>query len=1119
MDTKIQQEAEFLFRRTQEKLADGIVLVPVLFAFAVLVLIGLFLRQKRGSGLLLSALAGGVVTGLWALGALTFEAWSTRFVICLIGAVVQLGVLIVFVVRQKPDLIVAPLLGGLSLVYVAVGLLLKPAFSWWIVVAPVLLIALVYVALMYIRDSRSVNPAMAAFLGVLRSLVYVILALVFLLPGCQTYDTTESHAKVLLLLDVSGSMSTIDDLPESGQDPTKLPSRQDKVIQALAVQVPGSKIKTPLLTGVLDKSPLSAYRFGGLADDVNVLQFREGDSYSEQKWSDFLKLDKKKIVVPADLPAVDQAKLRAKLNDLYDSLWGGTNVPGSALQVVKLEAGSYVQAVVIISDGQSNIGGDAIKELLERVNSSKRKIPLITIGVGEYRQPVSIRIEDLQAPETARPDDKFPVRVPVVGAGLADEDFEVTLEAQRIMDKEGRPTAGDRKFILGPSRGKFQGVGDNPHGTVEFMIDLQDLTKVKAADDEAAALEGTWQFVARVPRHKHEAFPKDEHASDPPTRVLVQKRKLRVLLFADGPTRDYLFLRPLFYREVLEKRMELAVYLQTGRGDDVNQDVDPEWLLTHFPDRLGPDNPADKHSSLNEYDVIIACDPDWTALEPQQLEMVREWVGKHAGGIIFIGGPVNTFHLPRPAGRDLTPLKTIFPVELKDSRLHSLGIDLDTSRPYALHFTPAAREYEFLKLDEEGEGPTAGWDQFFWGGKAPQESKDMRPKRGAFNYYPVEKLRPASRTIATFAGPPSSRINDGKDEQPYMVVMPYEGGKTFFLSSGETWRLRQFKAAFHERFWIKLARYMSAGTSMQKKYGFIPMGRFHKTGTISFEAQIKNVNLQPLPREDAPTVFLKRPENFDPKLDPETPESFIMRPKNTQGEWQGWFTASFKVRTPGEYEIRIPIPGVSEPLSHRFVVRQPDVEMDNVRNNFKELYKLASDAKLVLPALSPEARRELEKVLKPPADQDLKDLKDLSEGKETTRLFFNLKDAGLVPECLRRLQPKRESTKGRLLDLWDQGFVSQHLVDAYEMSAYYVFLLVPAVIGLLCAGILFIMRRNLAGIIVVAGTGVVALGVFFIDATAKPSWEDMPLDMSFVLGVVVTLLSVEWLTRKLLKLA
>jgi len=43
--------------------------------------------------------------------------------------------------------------------------------------------------------------------------------------------------------------------------------------------------------------------------------------------------------------------------------------------------------------------------------------------------------------------------------------------------------------------------------------------------------------------------------------------------------------------------------------------------------------------------------------------------------------------------------------------------------------------------------------------------------------------------------------------------------------------------------------------------------------------------------------------------------------------------------------------------------------------------------------------------------------------------------------------------------------------------------------------------------------------VFLIHQIAVPPWANVPLDMSFVLAVVVTLLSIEWLTRKLLKLA
>ncbi|HMF20472.1 MAG TPA: hypothetical protein VKE98_24900, partial [Gemmataceae bacterium] len=498
---------------------------------------------------------------------------------------------------------------------------------------------------------------------------------------------------------------------------------------------------------------------------------------------------------------------------------------------------------------------------------------------------------------------------------------------------------------------------------------------------------------------------------------------------------------------------------------------------------------------------------------------LKEWVGTHAGGIVFVAGPVHTFHLSRPAGLDLTSLATIYPVVLKDSRLHSAGIGHDASRPYYLNFTPAAKNFPFLKLDEQGLYPTSGWKEFFWRDEKAEPGKDAIPKRGFYNYYPVEKVKPGSTVVATFAGPPSSRINDGKDEQPYLVSMRYGSGKTFYMGSMEMWRLRPFKEAFHERFWIKLARYVSAGTSMKKKYGDFAMSRFYPTGTINFEVQVKGSNLQPLPQDADPTVLVKRPADFDPKLDPETPESIKLRPKNTQGEWQGWFTGAFKVRTPGEYEFKLPIPATADSISTRFTVRQPNPEMDNVRNNFKELYRLSSDASTVLNSLPPDAKLALERLLKPPADEDFKDQPE--PGKSTTKLFFNIKDASAILQCLKKVQPKRESTKGRLIDLWDSGLGRQGWIDsdASQISAYYLFLIAPAVILLVAAGILFLIRRPIAGGVVVAVAALIALSVFLVNQFGAPSWADVPLDMSFVLAVVVTLLSVEWLTRKLLKLA
>lgn len=1052
----VAQQPEFVWRRLLETPPTWSLGLPVAFALMIVVLLAMFRRDHKLRGMITPLIVIGIVSAVYVL---------------------------------------AGLRGFLGL------------FSWWYLLAPTLAVALFYVGMMYLKDSRSVHPAIAGFLGLLRCMVYTILAVIFLLPGCQTFDMTEYHAKTLFLFDVSGSMvSTVDDLPTVGQDPATLPTRQDKVARFFSE---GNQNTRPFLETVLAKSPITAYRFGSYLDESEIQNFKNPtDAPAVDAFRTWLKPNKSNLKIPEGMAAEEADKLKAKYFDMVESLLSGTNIGGSALQLAKLEGNSYLQSVIIVSDGQSNLGSEeALREFVNRMSSGTRKVPIMTIGVGEYRLPASIRIDDLQAPETARPDDKFPIRVPVVGSGLGDEEFKVFLEVKRVKDALGQPVSGEKAFLLGPKSGKFQKGGDYPQDTVEFEIDVQELKDIKAADDKDGLLEGTWQFVAKVPRHSREAFPKEEHVSDPATDVLVQKRKLRVLLFAGGPTREYQFLRTLLYREVVEKRLDLSVLLQTGREEMVDQDVEADRYLRNFPDKIGPAEGGEKFMSLSDYDVIVAIDPDWLALDVNQFKLLKDWVGTHSGGIVFVGGPVHTYQLARPAGVDISALKTLLPVNLNDSRLHGLGgIGHDASRPYVLNFTPAARLFDFLKLEENEESPTAGWDKFFWeGGQRPANIKDTKPKRGFFNYYPVDKIKSDSSVIATFAGPDSSRINDGKDEQPFIVSMRYGSGKTMYVGSGETWRLRQMKDAFHERFWIKLCRYMSSGTTQQKKYGRMLLARTVPIGNVNLEAQLKGKDLLALPSDLRPTVVIKRLDAQDAA--PKKGESFDLKAKPTQGDWAGWFAGNVRMKEPGEYEFRIDIPGTNESISQRLTVRKPNPELDNVRNNFGLLYQLASEAKDVVDPLPPATRKKILSLLQPVVE-------DGKDAKLVPRLFFRLDQADSINECLRQLSPKREQVKGKLFDLWDEGTHSN-----FKMNAFYLACLTPIAVGVLGGLILLVFGQYLyAGLFSGAGVILALLPVIY-NVLAQPTWAEIPLDLSYVLVVIVTLLGVEWLTRKLLKLA
>ena len=248
----------------------------------------------------------------------------------------------------------------------------------------------------------------------------------------------------------------------------------------------------------------------------------------------------------------------------------------------------------------------------------------------------------------------------------------------------------------------------------------------------------------------------------------------------------------------------------------MDQSVDGQRLLTRFPDQLGKVDAENKYTNLKEYDVVIAFDADWIKLaqtSPESIRLLKKWVEENGGALVFIGGPIYTDRLARPAGgeigKKLAPLFEILPVTINDSVLLGLKGEKapDRSRPWPLKFSGNAKSFDFLKLDEQSNEPLAGWNEFFWNTKTPEFGK--QPRYGIHSYHPVESIKPQAEILATFGDPNAPRIMDGKYEMPYLVTQRIGKGKTFYCGSGELWRLRLFKQAFFEHFLMKLTRFVS----------------------------------------------------------------------------------------------------------------------------------------------------------------------------------------------------------------------------------------------------------------------------------------------------------------------
>jgi len=296
------------------------------------------------------------------------------------------------------------------------------------------------------------------------------------------------------------------------------------------------------------------------------------------------------------------------------------------------------------------------------------------------------------------------------------------------------------------------------------------------------------------------------------------EKPLRVLLFAGGPTREYQFLRSFFSKQAERKRLELSLHLQSSGPASV-QDVPPDRLLKEFPARLdaGKNKAADdKSGNLAAYDVIVAFDPDWTKLTEEQGLLLERWVRKAGGGLLFIAGSVHASKLGRadPVPRGLQAILDLLPVRLADSTVEK-KLPTDTPRP--LKFPSAEK---FLKLDDRGIDPLAGWSEFFFGTQRDdwQRTKDP-PTRGFYRAYPVQSVKRGAKVIASFRQA-EARIEGEErtsEEVPYLVSMQQDKGKVIYLGSGELWRLRQYNADFYDRLWSGLVRHAAAADRMQQR--------------------------------------------------------------------------------------------------------------------------------------------------------------------------------------------------------------------------------------------------------------------------------------------------------------
>jgi hypothetical protein len=240
---------------------------------------------------------------------------------------------------------------------------------------------------------------------------------------------------------------------------------------------------------------------------------------------------------------------------------------------------------------------------------------------------------------------------------------------------------------------------------------------------------------------------------------------------------------------------------------------------------------------------------------------------------------------------------------------------------------------------------------------------------------------------------------------------------------------------------------------------------FSANNYVHIEAKIKDRAMQPLAKNAKPIIKVTVPAGLQQQELGKDKGEFEMHPR-PGGEWDGYFFTRFLVKSPGEYKVEVKVKETNDSAYGKFVVKEANPELDNTRPDFALMYEMASDADEVIKRVGETSAvaRDLRQRLsagKPVESTDKPAGEKKAADPNQLKLVFSLANADLIPSCMVS-QSKTVQNRGPISDLWDDGIQ-----------------LPPSIMGT----------------------------------------EEKPAKISYVLIAAVLLLGIEWLTRKLLRLA
>ncbi len=484
-----------------------------------------------------------------------------------------------------------------------------------------------------------------------------------------------------------------------------------------------------------------------------------------------------------------------------------TRIDDGLKQLVADTSDLPVGAIVLLSDGGQNmagLGGSGISaDTLQALRN--RRLPVHTVGFGREQLAHDVEIEDVSIAENAMANARVSATVTLTQHGY-------TGEKATLAVRNGSNILEEHQITFGPD-GRVQ---------VEPLF-------FPAGAAGAKSIEFAVQPVDREENLANNAISRP---------LLVSDKKRRILYIEGEPRWEFKFIRRA---EEDDPTVQVVSMLRTSENKVYRQGIsDPNELAGGFPVR-----PED----LFPYSGIIVGSVDVDYFTPLQQELLREYVDRRGGGILFLGGRSSL----SDGGWAASTLNEVLPTFLPTGRNNF------RRNPATVELTQAGVDSPITRLLDDPEKNAQRWKKLTY----------------LADYEDAGAPKPGATVLAS--------LNAGRRKLPLLVTQSYGHGRTAVLATGGTWRWQMSEALgdpSHDLFWHQLLRWLVTDTP-GPVVASMPARILMDDGHAQIKAQVQDRQFQPSADAHV-TAHIVGPEGVNAFLDL-TPSQ--QAPGTYQSDW------------------------------------------------------------------------------------------------------------------------------------------------------------------------------------------------------------------------------------------